>query len=67
MKIKVYDIDWDIDEEDIEDGVSLDSSLTLETDEEFEYDDELEEWISDEISDKTGFCHRGFNYDILKD
>ena len=63
MKINVFEIDWDIDEEDIEDGVSLETSMTLETDEEFEDDDELEEWISDEISNETGFCHRGFLYE----
>ena len=60
MKILVTDIEWDVDDE--EDMVDLPSELTLETNEDL-HGDELEEWISDEISNETGFCHRGFQYE----
>lgn len=52
--MKATNIKWDLDVEDIEDGVVLPSEIEIPngmTDE----DD-----ISDYLSDQTGFCHDGY-------
>jgi len=53
MLFRVYDIDWDTDGE----KINLPESMNVTV----EYEDEL----SDVISDITGFCHNGFNYELL--
>lgn len=76
MKIHAYDIEWDIDDDDDEypnssenpeilDGV-LPSELTFETDEEFVDEDDMVDWVADKISDETGFCHLGFQYEVIE-
>jgi hypothetical protein len=55
----VSDIHWDTDGEDIE--IPKELTIQISEDEELE-EDEIEEYISDKISDETGFCHLGFNY-----
>ena len=47
--MKAINIQWDIDEE-IKDGVDLPEEIEITDDEE----------ISDYLSDKTGFCHKGY-------
>lgn len=55
INVTAYDIDYDTDGEDVslptELAFSLDSTLSKE---------EIEEMVSDKISDETGFCHKGF-------
>lgn len=61
MKVKVFDIDWDTDGEDVE----LPSEIEVEVDDEFADDeDELSEVIGDYLSDEYGFCHFGFDYSL---
>lgn len=61
MKVKVFDIDWDTDGEDVE----LPLEIELEIDDKFVNDeDELSEVICDYLSDEYGFCHFGFDYFI---
>lgn len=58
MKYEVIDIKWDTDGEDI----GLPDKMIVHVDiENFEDDYEISEYISDEISNMTGFCHFGFN------
>ena len=61
MQYNVYDIKWDTDGQHIELPTELiiiiPNDVFLEMN---EYD--IEEYISDEISDITGFCHRGFKF-----
>jgi len=57
----IEDIDWDIDEEDRENvilptRIIISVSLGLS-------DDEMEEYISDTITNMYGFCHNGFSID----
>lgn len=57
MKIRVFDIKYDTDGEDVD----LPQSI------EFEVQDHehLEDELSELISDHTGFCHFGFNYEEI--
>ena len=57
MKYRVFDIDYDTDGEDID----LPTELTLELEDGVSPDDEL----ADLISDETGWCVNGFNYEKL--
>lgn len=44
----------------------LASQLQLDTDDIADDEDELEEEISDYLSDTYGFCHNGFNYEVVR-
>lgn len=57
MKIKVFDIKWDTDGEDI----PLPEEFTFE----LEDHEDIEEFMSDTITEITGFCHNGFDYEVL--
>lgn len=56
MIYKVTNIEYDTDGED----VSLPKELDIEVPADLEDGYEIEEYISDEISNQTGFCHKGF-------
>lgn len=63
VKVKIFDIEWDIDEDD-------DTALPTEIVNEFDYkgdNDELEENISDWLTDEYEYCHEGFNYEIIEE
>lgn len=57
MEYKVIDIKYDTDGEDIK----LPKTMTIKVPKEFKEAEEVLEYISDEISNRTGFCHFGFN------
>jgi hypothetical protein len=52
----VRDIEYDTDGEEIDD---LPETLTITVPEDIE-DEDVEQYLSDEISNQTGFCHYGF-------
>jgi hypothetical protein len=56
-KYKVTDIKYDTDGEEID----LPKELEIEVLEELETEDDFFDYISDEISNITGFCHKGFS------
>lgn len=56
MNYKVTDIEYDTDGEDL----GLPAVLNIEVPTDLEDGHEIEEYISDEISNQTGFCHKGF-------
>jgi len=72
-RVKVSDIKWDVSDEDREapgiDGLDLPEEMDLEIplwvteglDAE-EVGPAVEDWLSDTISDLTGFCHDGFSW-----
>lgn len=78
LTVDVYDIEYDISDEDIDDSLysmdsivtkedlinSLPKKLTLEID--VEEGDDLDDKISDEISDKTGWTIKNYKYNIIK-
>ena len=55
--IKVFNIDYDVDVP--EDKNHLPISLEINVPSNIE-EDELDDFLSDEISNITGFCHKGF-------
>jgi len=57
MEYKVINIKWDTDGEDIH----LPTELTVEIPIDILDDYETVEYISDNITSQTGFCHKGFN------
>lgn len=57
MKYTITDIQYDTDGED----VKLPSELTINVPEEITEPEEIDDYISDEISNVTGFCHKGFS------
>lgn len=60
MIVTAYNIRWDTAGED------LDLPRTVHVELEAEDDEELEDLVSDELSDRTGFCHFGFDLDIVE-
>lgn len=63
VKVKIYNIEWDIDEDD-------DTVLPTEIEAEFDYkgdNDELEETIADWLTDEYEYCHTGFDYEIIEE
>mgnify|MGYP006298200745 CR=1 FL=1 len=64
LKVKVFNIKWDTDGEDVDDLPTV-MSITIEDDD--ENDEQVaEQLISDAISDEVGFCHFGFEYNVIK-
>lgn len=59
VKAHVTNIEWDVDDE--EDLKSLPTDFTIEVDK----DDE--DTVSDAISNEYGFCHKGFDYEIINE
>ena len=57
-RVKIWDIDWDTDGEDIPE---LPKEITLQLPEDKVDEDE----ISDYLSDTYGFCHNGFEFEVL--
>lgn len=58
----VSSIDWDLPTE----ALSVQNSFKVTTNELTPKDDP-EDFLSDYISNETGFCHFGFNYEELKE
>ena len=76
MKILVFNIKWDIDEEYQDEDLGLPETMQIQAEElllEGETldsidqigQDELSDRISDRISDLTGFCHFGFEFSLI--
>lgn len=61
VTVRIYDIKWDIDEEDLPD------SITHTFEGYSELDDELLDEVSDWLSDEYGFCHEGFQVERIKE
>jgi len=64
MLANVTYIDWDTDGE----AVDLPERLLVPIPEGMEEDiEEIEDYVSDTITEDTGFCHKGFGYSLLSD
>ena len=57
-KYLVTNIEWDTDGEDVD--LPNELEIILPDDEELNSPEEIEEYISNEITNETGFCHFGF-------
>ena len=58
-KYLVKNIQWDTDGEDVD--LPNELEIILPDDEELNSPEEIEEYISNEITNETGFCHFGFS------
>ncbi len=65
MKVKVTNIVYDIDIDDDSSQFVLNSDLPSEMIVEVDGIIDVESEIADAISDRTGWCVEGFNYEIL--
>mgnify|MGYP000450318614 CR=1 FL=1 len=64
MKYLVYNIDYDMDEDNVDIYLPQELEISIpDVIDEFE----IEGLISDKISNITGFCHNGFSYDLLEE
>ena len=63
MKIVVTDIDWDVEDEENAEELrkSLPKKMVVIVNDGLS-DDEIEDVVSDSITDETGWCHNGFNW-----
>ena len=57
-KYKVIDIEYDTDGQEVD----LPKELEIEIEENLETEEEIVDYLSDEISNITGFCHFGFSF-----
>lgn len=72
IKIKCYNIDWDTDDEEVDD---LPESVLLTLEDEDDIEDyhescdnvDASDFIADMLSDKYGFCVNKFNFDIVEE
>ena len=74
MKVKVFAIKWDTEDSCSEEKVDIPTEMVLDVPDNI-WDDaeseeekaiEIENFIADKISDISGFCHDGFDYEIVK-
>ena len=65
MKVKVTNIVYDIDIDDDSSQFVLNSDLSSEMIVEVDGIIDVESEIADAISDRTGWCVQGFNYEIV--
>lgn len=61
MKVKVKNIQYDTDGFEVE----LPSELLIKVPSEYTDVEDIDDFISDEISNITGYCHFGFEVDFL--
>lgn len=67
MMYRVFNIDWDVvDECDGMNMPDLPNKMEIEIDDELKEDWEIEEELSDKISDVFGYCHYGFEYEKVE-
>lgn len=61
-KVIVTDIEFDLDDEENVDGImeTLPKGMEFEVEDDGFTDEEIEECLSDAITDETGWCHNGF-------
>lgn len=59
----VYNIQWDTDD-DFNEDIELPATMEISVNPEDIEDMEIDDYLCDEISNRTGFCHFGFNYSV---
>ena len=63
MKIKFSNVKWDTDGASLK-SCGLKKNFTADI---TELDDKLADFLADWLSDTYGFCHDGFNFEIVKE
>ncbi|HEY9659556.1 MAG TPA: hypothetical protein V6C65_13945 [Allocoleopsis sp.] len=59
--VRIHSIQWDTDGE----KIALPQEVTLSFDDETFDQEEAEDVMADTLTEMTGFCHKGFKYDII--
>jgi len=59
IKVRASKIKWNVDDKSELEYLPTECILEVEI-------DELDEVISDKLSEEYGFCHEGFEYEIIK-
>lgn len=67
VTIRYSNIKWDIDDEDLEDPdfTPPATEMDIATDPSVLDDENVEEIVSDMLTESTGWCHKGFDYTIV--
>lgn len=66
IKIEVTNIEWDAPNS-VKGNLPKSFVFHLDTEDEgidCSDEEEIHEWVSDKLSDETGYCHFGFNYHL---
>jgi len=64
IQASVSSIKWDTDEPEELESLPTQMTVTVQVDSASD-DEEIDEAISDAITNETGFCHKGFSLDAL--
>ena len=67
LRVKFSNVNWDVDEEDFfsDEDIILPTEFTTYIQPPEDEDIELSEYLSDWLSDEYGYCHNGFNFEII--
>lgn len=67
MKVHFKNVNWDTDGNNFADcGLETDFIVDVDIDCDFDtLDDEIADMLSDWLSDEYGYCHNGFDYEIV--
>lgn len=66
MIIHVYDIEWDLYDEDLDREVDAEEEgLPEEVDLEIDDDEDVDTEVADRLSDEYGFCVKSFNTEVM--
>ena len=63
--VRVTDIDWDFDEDEIDESIPTEYIAEVEIDDTEEIESAVDEVIADQVSDDWGYCHNGFDFEII--
>ena len=66
MKIKFSNIKWDCEESDEFDYLPTAFETEIEEADEYDNEEELADFLSDWLSDEYGYCHKGFDFEVIK-
>lgn len=66
MLIHFFNVDWDVDGNQSLEELGLETDFVEEVNIEDIDEDELDDYLSDWLSDEYGFCHFGFDYEVLE-
>lgn len=67
IKLEITDIEWDAPKS-VKCDLPQSFVFHLDTEDEgidCSNEDEIHEWVSDKLSDETGYCHSGFSYQLV--
>lgn len=67
LRVKFSNVQWDIDEEDsfYNEELILPQNFTANVPAPEDDDTDLSDYLSDWLSDEYGYCHNGFNYQVI--